>query len=357
MIAKTTKYGGQSVLASLIKYLSALCFLGLLPVIFHATAFADYLLYITARMMILGLYAMSFDLLLGYTGILSFGHAAFLGCGAYTTAILMARLDLQILDAFPAISAALFIGILLGWVVGFLCSRVGPMAIFLVTFAFTESFQLLVIADPLGITNAEDGITGIPRQTLFGLLNIKPEMHFYYLVLIVLGLSFLALYRIVHSSFGDVLTAIRENPLRVQFLGYRIRQYRIAAFMISGLFASLAGALTASHEKSVAPEMLGWIMSGDAVLYTVLGGTGTLIGPVLGAFAVVILQEILSDIFPNWLIFLGLIYMALIMFLPKGLFPFLSKIRIRLSRSFLMPTSLVSRRLKSKPFEKEVSYE
>ncbi len=306
--------------------------LSLLPAIFQVTAFADYLTYIVVRMMILGLYAMSYDLLLGYTGIFSYGHATFIGCGAYAVAILMVRTGLHIQDALPGMVLALAVGLFMGWIMGFLCSRVGQVAVFLVSFAFTESIQLLVMSDPLRITNAEDGISGIPRETFLGFLNIKPELNFYYFVLILLALSYLALLTITRKPMGDVFTAIRENPVRVRFLGYRIRHYRIAAFMISGFFAALAGALTALHEKAVAPEMLGWFVSGDAVLFVVLGGPGTLIGPFLGASIVVIFQEILSDFFKNWVVFLGISYIALIMFLPKGLFPLIDRIRSRQPR-------------------------
>ncbi len=304
-----------------------LLFLGLLPMAFQATSYADYLTYTVVRMMIFGLYAMSYDLLFGYTGIFSFGHAAFWGCGGYAAGVLMVRAGWGIQDAFSPLLIALIAGALVGWFMGFLCSRVGPVAIFLVTFASTESLQLLVLSDPLKITNAEDGIAGIPRETFLGFLSIKSEVHFYYFVLILLFLSFLILRMISLRPIGDVFAAIRENPIRVRFLGYRIRHYRIAAFIISGAFASLAGALTALHEKAVAPEMLSWFLSGDAVLFTVLGGPGTLIGPVLGAAIVVIFQEILSDLFRNWLIFLGICYIILIMFLPKGLFPLLLRLR------------------------------
>jgi branched-chain amino acid transport system permease protein len=315
--------------AKLIRWVLVLAVLALLPVIFRSTAFADYLTYTVVRMMIFGLYAMSYDLLFGFTGIFSFGHATFWGCGAYAVAILMVRSGLPLRDAFPGLLAALAAGLVFGWVVGFLCSRVGQVAVFLVTFAFTESIQLLVVSDPLRITNAEDGISGIPRETFLGLLSVKSETEFYYFVLGALVLSYAALRAITRSPMGDVFISIRENPLRVRFLGYRIRQYRTAAFMISGLFASLAGALTALHERAVAPEMFSWFLSGDAVLFTVLGSPGTLIGPVLGAAIVVIFQEILSDIFRNWMIFLGLSYILLIIFLPKGLFPILERLQSR----------------------------
>jgi branched-chain amino acid transport system permease protein len=315
----------------MVKWILILGVLSLLPAFFQATPFADYLAYTVVRMMI-GIYAMSYDLLFGFTGIFSYGHATFWGCGAYAVAILTVRSGLQVQDALPGVLAALIAGAGLGLAMGFLCSRVGQVAVFLVSFAFTESIQLLVISDPLKITNAEDGISGIPRETLFGFLDIKSEIHFYYLTLAVLVLSYLVLRRITASSMGDVFLAIRENPVRVRFLGYSIRRYRVAAFMISGAFASLAGALTALHERAVAPEMFNWFHSGDAVLFTVLGSPGTLLGPVLGAAIVVIFQEILSDLFRNWMIFLGLSYILLIFFLPKGIFPLFEKLQDRLRK-------------------------
>jgi branched-chain amino acid transport system permease protein len=315
-----------------VKWAILLLALALLPFVFRVTDFGDYLTYVLVRMMILGLYAMSYDLLFGYTGIFSFGHATFLGCGAYSAAILMVQANLGIQDAVPAIVGAMLAGLVVGWIVGFLCSKVGQVAVFLVTFAFTETIQLLVLSDPLHITNSEDGITGIPRETVLGFLNIGPETNFYYFVLVLLALSFLALLAIIRSPLGDVLTGIRDNPVRARFLGYQVQQYRIAAFMISGSFAALAGALMALHEGAVAPEGFSWFLSGDAVLFTVLGGPGTLLGPVLGAAIVAVAQEILSDIFRNWVVFLGISYIVLIMFLPKGLFPLLQKIRFKRPR-------------------------
>jgi branched-chain amino acid transport system permease protein len=313
---------------SWVKWVAILGILCFMPLAFKVTTFSDYLSYLAVRIMILGLYAMSYDLLFGYTGIFSFGHATFLGCGAYSAAVLMVKTGLGIEDATLGILGALAVGVLMGWFVGFLCSKVGQVAVFLVTFAFTESIQLLILSDPLKFTNAEDGITGIPRSTVLGFLGIGPEINFYYFVLIILIISYLVLKYITLSPMGDTFTAIRDNPLRVRFLGYRISHYRIAAFMISGLFAALAGALTALHERAVAPEMFSWFISGDAVLYNVLGGHGTLVGPILGAGIVIIFQEILSDLFNNWLIFLGLSYIVLIMFLPKGIFPLLRALRL-----------------------------
>ena len=313
--------------ASLLPWLIILVCIAALPFVFRFTKYPDYLTYITARIMILGIFTMSYDLLGGYMGVLHFGHAMFLGGGAYTVGISMVRFHL-FHDAVPGILLALAVGIIMGLFMGFLASRVGRVAVFLVTFGLTEAVHLLVLSDPVGITNGENGIAGINRVHLFEFVNIKPEFHYYYFVLILLCLSYSALRIIIRSPFGDVLIGIRENPQRIRFLGYDVRHYKIVAFIISGFFASLSGALTALHEGSTSPEMFHWFYSGDAVVFMVLGGPGTLTGPVLGTAIAVILQEILSILFHNWLIFLGIGYIALIMFLPKGLFSLFQNMRL-----------------------------
>jgi branched-chain amino acid transport system permease protein len=312
-----------------IRWLFLLAFMAILPWIFKTTGFADYLTYIVVRIMILGIFAMSYDIIYGYTGMMGFGHAAFMGGAAYAVAILMLQLGLNIQDAMPGILAGLLVGVIIGWIQGFLSCKLGHLATFLVTFALTEMIFLLVMADPLGITNGENGLAGIPRETFLGFVNIRPELNFYYFVMILLCLSYLALRAITRMPIGETLLAIRENPQRARFLGYRIRQYRIVAFMISGFFAALAGTLTAFHEGSAAPEMFGVFESGFALLFTVVGGAGTLIGPVLGVVILVVIIEILSGVFQYYMLFVGLSLSILIMFLPKGLYPLLQRIRIR----------------------------
>jgi branched-chain amino acid transport system permease protein len=277
--------------------------------------------------MILGIFAMSYDLLFGYTGMLSLGHALFQGASAYTIAILMVQLGFNIQDAFLPIMVALVVGIIMGFVQGFLACRLGHTGIFLVTFATAETLFLLIMADPLGITNSENGIPDIPRETVFGLLNIKPEVNFYYFVLGLLIFSYLALRAITRLPFGDTLKAIRENPQRSKYLGYDVRQYRTVAFMVSGFFASLAGCLTALHETSVGPEMLSVVESSNPFLFTALGGPGTLIGPLLGTAVMVVLTEIISDYTHYHTAINALIIVLLIMFLPGGFYSIPQMIR------------------------------
>jgi branched-chain amino acid transport system permease protein len=301
--------------------------LALLPLVYQMTDYANYLTYITSQIMILGLLAMSYDLLFGYTGMLSMGQALLSGGAAYVVAILSVRVGLKFTDATLLILAAMAVGVILGWIQGFLSCRLGPMAVFLVTFSTAESLYLVILADPLGLTNSENGISGIARHTFLGLFNIKPEVNFFYLVLILLVLSFLALKFITRLPFGDTLQAIRENPERASYLGYDIRQYRIMVFVISGLFASLSGSLTALHQGGAAPEMLTVMESANPLLYTILGGPGTLIGPLLGTAVMVVFMEVVSDYISYHMLVVAGSIVLLIFFLPGGFYSLLQKLR------------------------------
>ena len=172
------------------------------------------------------------------------------------------------------------------------------------------------------MTAGDNGLPGVIPAPFLG-LRFNNQVSFYYLALVALLGSYAALIAVTRSQFRQVLRGIRENELRVRFAGYHVEQYKTVAFGISAFFAGLAGALNAFHERVASPETLGWALSGDAVLYSTLGGTGTLLGPVLGAALVILARELLSDFFRSWLIFVGLIYIALVVFLPAGLYPLL----------------------------------
>jgi branched-chain amino acid transport system permease protein len=291
-----------------------------LPPALAGTRYANYVEHVVVQMMLMGLYAMAWDFLNGYVGIFSFGHAAFFGTGAYVAAILVVRG--AVTSAPLVLAAALAASVLVGIVVGYLASRVGSVAVFLVTFACAEALYLIVLADPRGVTNGDNGLPGVVPAHLLG-IDLTGQVTFYYLALGVVVVAYLALVAITRSQFGQVLLGIRENEVRVRFAGYHVEQYKTAAVAVSAFFAGLAGALTAFHERIASPETLGWAVSGDAVLYATLGGTGTLFGPVLGASIVIAAREVLSDFFRSWLIFVGATYIALVFFLPGGLYPLL----------------------------------
>jgi ABC-type branched-subunit amino acid transport system permease subunit len=291
-----------------------------LPALIESTRYATYVEHVVVQMMLLGIYAMAWDFLNGYAGLFSFGHAAFFGVGAYAVAILVVKAGAT--SAPLVLLAALAAAALTGLGVGFLAARVGSVAVFLVTFACAEALFLVALADPRGITAGDNGISGVVPAPVLG-LAFNNQVAFYYLALVAVLLSWWALRAVTRSQLGQVLQGIRENEVRVRFAGYHVEQYKMVAFGISALFAGLAGALSAVHERVASPEVLGWALSGDAVLYATLGGGGTLIGPVLGAGIVILARELLSDFFRSWLIFVGLVYIALVFFLPSGLFPLL----------------------------------
>jgi branched-chain amino acid transport system permease protein len=297
-----------------------------LPLALAGTRYANYVEHLAVQMMLMGLYAMAWDFLNGYVGMFSFGHAAFFGTGAYVVAILVIRVGVK--SAPIVLVAALAASVVVGMIVGFLSARVGAVAIFLVTFACAEALYLLVLTDPRGITNGDNGLAGVVPARWHG-VDLTSQVTFYYVALLVLVLAYVALVGITRSQFGQVLVGIRENEVRVRFAGYHVEQYKTAAVAVSAFFAGLAGALTAFHERIASPETLGWAVSGDAVLYATLGGTGTLLGPVLGAGIVIAAREVLSDLFRSWLIFVGATYIALVFFLPGGLYPVLFRERRR----------------------------
>ena len=297
-----------------------------LPLGLAGTRSAHYVEHLAVQVMLMGLYAMAWDFLNGYVGMFSFGHAAFFGTGAYVVAILVVRA--RVTSAPLLLLAALAASVAVGTIVGFLSARVGAVAVFLVTFACAEALYLLVLADPRGITNGDNGLAGVAPASVLG-VDLTGQVTFYYVALLVVVLAYLALARIARSQFGLVLLGIRENEVRVRFAGYRVEQYKTAAVAVSAFFAGLAGALTSFHERIASPETLGWPVSGDAVLYATLGGTGTLLGPILGAALVIGARELLSDLFRSWLIFVGLTYIALVFFLPGGLYPVVFRDRPR----------------------------
>ena len=295
-----------------------------LPALLSGVRAANYIEHMIASAMLLGLYAMAWDFLNGYVGIFSFGHAAFFGVGAYTAGILIVRGGIT--SAPLVLLAALVAATLVGLAVGFLSARVGSVAVFLVTFACAEALYLIVLTDPRGITNGDNGLPGVVPAPFLG-VNLGRQLVFYYVALVIVVAAYLLLRWITRSQFGEVLLAIRENEVRVRFAGYHVEQYKTVAMGVSATFAGLAGALTAVHERIASPENLSWPLSGDAVLYATLGGTGTLLGPFLGAAIVILAREVLSDLVRSWLIFVGFTYILLVFFLPDGLYPLLFRRR------------------------------
>lgn len=273
-------------------------------------------IFIFTEILILGLFAVSFNLIFGYTGMLSFGHAAYFGMGAYTTAMLLLHLDWPFVYT---LFAAMALSGLLALVIGFLCVRLSEVYFAMLTLAF--GMMVYTIAHSWrDVTNGSDGIAGF-RISEFGLgldLMIGNPAVYYHVTLVVVGIASVILFVISRSSFGMILKAIRQNPERVSFCGLNIRTYRLAAFTIGGIFAGLSGALIAPFLRVASPELMHWSMSAEPVLMSILGGTGYFLGPFVGAAMFVLLETWITSFTESWMLFLGIVLALMVMFFRKG---------------------------------------
>ncbi len=260
------------------------------------------------------IYAMAFNLLLGYTGLLSFGHAAFFGGAAYVTGWLVHTQnwtpELGILGGTLAAAAA-------GLVVGLIAIRRQGIYFAMVTLALAQMLYFFFLEAPF--TGGEDGIQGIQRGKLFGLLSLDNDLALYFFVLAIFVGVFLLVLRIVHSPYGQVLKAIRENEPRAISLGYNVDRYKLLAFVLSASIAGLGGALKPLVLHLASLQDVRWEQSGEVILMTLLGGLGTFAGPVLGAFTVIGLQNFLSDRAGSWTgVIIGCIFVLCVVAFRKG---------------------------------------
>ena len=260
------------------------------------------------------IYAMAFNLLLGFTGLLSFGHAAFFGGAAYVTGWLMKQQQLTpelcLLAGTAAAAAA-------GLVVGLIAIRRQGIYFAMVTLALAQMLYFFFLQAPF--TGGEDGIQGIPRGRLFGLVSLDNDLALYAFVLILFVAIFLLVLRIVHSPYGQVLKAIRENEPRAISLGYNVDRYKLLAFVLSAALAGLGGALKTLVLHLATLQDVRWEQSGEVILMTLLGGLGTFAGPVLGAFTVVGLHNQLSDRVGSWTdVIIGVIFVLCVVAFRKG---------------------------------------
>jgi branched-chain amino acid transport system permease protein len=274
---------------------------------------------LATQVLIYGLFTLGFNLLYGYTGLLSFGHAAYWGLGAYGTGIALAKLKLGSL--WLALGAGLALAGLGGVVGGFFCLRRRGIYFAMLTLAWAQVLYFVAfhLAD---VTGGDDGLRGIqvPPITLPGIsLPITSSLAFYYFALAVVGVAVLALRRILDSPFGAVLQAIRENSDRAVACGYDVDRVKHLSFVFSALFCGLAGALDALRLTVVPVESLYWSTSGQVVIMTLLGGAGTFFGPFVGAATWLVLQDRVSVFTESWALVIGAVFMAFVLFLPKGI--------------------------------------
>lgn len=260
------------------------------------------------------IFACAFNLLLGYGGMLSFGHAAYFGLGAYTTSWLVASAQWGTL---PAIAMGMLAALVAGLVIGMLAIRRSGIYFAMITLALAQLVYFVCLQAPF--TGGENGIQGVSRGTLLGAVSLKSDLAMYYFVFGLLVAVFLAIRRIVSSPFGQVLKAIRENEPRAISLGYDVDRYKLLVFVLSATLAGLAGSLKALVLGFATLTDVLQATSGEVILMTLLGGAGTFLGPVVGAGIVVTLQDMLSDRVGSWVtVIIGAIFVLCVLAFRKG---------------------------------------
>jgi len=277
-----------------------------------------FIVYLTSRVMILSIFALGYNILFGRTGLLSFGHAAFYAAGAY-------GLGLFALHVSPHPLIGILVGVscacLLAAVIGFFCVRQTEIYFAMLTLAF-GMMVFSLIWNMRSVTGGDDGLVGIMRAPIsLGMASIpiiKPK-YYYFLVLFFLVISVFLIYRIRRSPFGLVLAGIRENDRRVEFAGVSLKNYRLGAFIISGTFAGLAGALGTLLESNTTPFAAHWSHSAVPVLVSLIGGIQTFAGPIVGSVVFIVLREIIERFTHNWMLWFGLILLVIIMGFRGGI--------------------------------------
>jgi branched-chain amino acid transport system permease protein len=278
------------------------------------------------EMVIFAIFAIGFDLLLGYTGILSFGQAAFFGLAGYTMGLVCINFHVPVV---VGMFAGFALGTLAAVVIGLLIIRKTGIYFAMLTIAFGQMF-FFIASRWKDVTGGEDGLTGIPRSVVdFGLfsVNVQNDLSFYYFVFVFFVLATLAKYWLVRSHFGQVLKTIRENETRAQMVGYNVRRYKLYSFILAGIYAAVAGVLYAMFLRYMYPQTLDWIRSGNVVIMALVGGLGTLFGPIVGAGVVTYLMNFTSYYTKYWQFIMGVIFVVFILFFPRGIWGFVERRR------------------------------
>ena len=265
------------------------------------------------RMMIFAIAAVSLDLILGYGGMVSFGHAAYLGIGAYAVGIPAFH---GITNGFVHLGLAVVASALVALVIGAISLRTSGVYFIMITLAFAQMLYYLGIS--LETYGGDNGMR-LARRSLFGPVDLTNPAAFYYVVLVILVLCLVVGGHVVDSRFGMVIRAARSNEPRARAIGFSPFRYKLAAFTIAGSMGGLAGALLANQTEYLTPDFMHWTRSGEIMFMVILGGMGTLIGPVVGAIVLLLLEDVLSALTAHWQIVLGPILITVVLFARRGL--------------------------------------
>jgi len=287
--------------------------LALLPLYAQATGNA-FVLTLFTRIIILALAASSLNLILGYGGMMSFGHAAYLGIGGYAIGILA---DADVTSGFVQWPVALGVSALVALAIGALSLRTRGVYFIMITLAFAQ--MIYYVASGLDAYGGDDGLTIYRRSSFGGLIDLTNKVQFYYLCLVLLLACLYGLWRLTNARFGLVIQGTRLNERRMRAIGFPTYRYKLVCFVIAGTLCGLAGALLANHTDFVSPAMMHWTRSGDLIVMVVLGGMGSLFGPLLGAVALLVLEEALSSVTEHWQIILGPLLLLVVLFARGGI--------------------------------------
>jgi len=269
-----------------------------------------YLTYLATEILIFALFALAFNLLLGYGGLLSFGHAAYFAIGAYACAVLMLKLSWPIALALPG---AAVLATLAAAVIGYFCVKLTAIYFGILTLAFAQLVWAIALKWK-DVTGGDTGLIGVPMPSW-----LDAPAHFYYFTLVIVLASGAALWKIVNSAFGRILVATRENPVRAEFIGVNVKRVQLLALVISGGVSGIAGALHSMSNRSVFVELAWWTHSAEVLIMTILGGMHSFIGPAVGAVALIVLERLIREVTEYWPTFLGAILLVVLFVFPSGL--------------------------------------
>jgi branched-chain amino acid transport system permease protein len=297
-------------------FIVALCIIPFLLSSFHLS--------IATEMLILGIFALSLNILLGYTGLVSLGHAAFFGVGAYTAGLVGKHVSDHLI---VTLIAALVASIVVSCIVGYFCTRVSGFYFLMLTLAFSQ--MIYSAFHQWRFAGGSNGLSGIPKPTLTSTINFSQSILLYFLILIIFLLVIYAINRFVKSPFGHVLIGIRENETRMKAMGYNTKLYSLLAFVLAGGLGGVAGCLYSYFNGFVSPNDLYWTMSGQVLIMVLVGGAGTILGPILGAGFIVFLETVISSYTDLWMLIIGSVFILFVIFAPKGIVGIAQSIKVK----------------------------
>ncbi|MGZ3535844.1 MAG: branched-chain amino acid ABC transporter permease [Thermodesulfobacteriota bacterium] len=269
---------------------------------------------LASEMLIFAIFAMGYDILFGYTGLLSFGHAIFFGVGAYSLGLILIKLHAPLL---VGLLGGIFVSLVIALVVGFLSIRVKGIYFVMVTLAFCQMFYFIAFKWT-GLTGGDNGLHGVPRPPVVT-IHLDSEIRLYYFILILFVVCLLLALRVVHSPFGRALQSLKSNEDRAKSIGFDTSRFKLISFLISAFFGGLAGGLYALHLNFVPLETLNIMTSGDVVIMSIIGGIGTLYGPIFGAMLLVYLKNLMSGWTEQWNFIMGILFITSVLTLRRGI--------------------------------------